>query len=168
MKTKYIQRSNRHVHLTEETAKKLNVHTDMELSPLMIDGQFSTNKFLEIPKLGKTRVLYPWREYDVLEVSMTEYFKLFKEYTDRRHSNQVEGARQILISEYNVSIPTVVVIPHMHMPKHLVCAVYKEFPLPLHVKLEESTVEDKCYIHVDQDQYNGLFNSWEHPNFKFV
>ena len=73
--------SNRHVHLTEETYKKLFGEEKLEVvKKLRQPGQFASNKFVTLingdRELQKVRVLGPLRKYNQVEISKTDSIRL--------------------------------------------------------------------------------------------
>lgn len=73
--------SNRHVHLTEDTYKKLFGEEKIEVvRELRQPGQFASDKFVTIKngdrQINKVRVLGPFRKYDQVEISRTDSYTL--------------------------------------------------------------------------------------------
>jgi propanediol utilization protein len=133
-----------------------------DLTPLSIVGEFATDLHVEHPVLGDVRVLYPWRAYDQLEVSMTEYFRLFDTVARRVDSGRAEGARQtnVFVGKLQVRVPVIVPRPHCHAPNYLTryeSELIQQCFCPWALTQQiSSTVGGRIVIHLDSDQYNAM------------
>jgi propanediol utilization protein len=153
-----IERSHRHVHLTERTAQTLFGDQELHLKPLSVLGEYVTDFYVNVPCLGKTRVLYPWRPYNQLEVAMSEYRRMMGHYTKRRNSGDVLDAAKVYTSDpYIVELPVIVPVPHVHTPSLELLEGLEGFPLDLDVRFNE-TVGGKAYVHLDNDAFNTAFD----------
>ena len=150
-----VERSHRHVHLSRRTAWTLFGDREPKLRALSVLGEYATDLEVSVAGLGKCKALWPWREYDQLEVSMSEYVKLFDCYTPRRVSGDVHAAREVLIATPRnaVEIPVIVPKAHVHAPRS---ACWRQlFPWALEFKQHE-TVDGRAFAHLDSDSFNAL------------
>ena len=98
--------SNRHVHLTEETYRKLFGDEPLNaVKYLKQPGQFASDKFVTLKnndrKIERVRVLGPFRSYDQVEISKTDSYAL-KLNPPIRNSGDVAYSEKItLVSDYN-------------------------------------------------------------------
>ena len=156
-----IDRSANHCHLTEEHLELLfGKNRLMQLKPLAIEGEFATDLKVTDEKGNSYTVLQPCREYSQIEVAMSDYYKLFKTYTERVSSGDVANAETLRvrgISTSLVDIPTIVVTPHVHINSELDVMLIPDlkFPFPLSVKINNTT-DLMSHIHLDTDQYAAL------------
>lgn len=149
-----IERSHRHIHLTEKTAELLfGLILPPVLLPLTVSGEYATNLQVSIPEIGTCKALYPWRPYNQLELAMSEYYRLFKVFAKRVMSGDHDNARTIVIGtgRGHVEVPVIVPAAHVHSPFRPVVP----FPLKLEVKLNE-TVDGLPHVHLDNDQFNAV------------
>ncbi len=100
--------SNRHIHLTEETYKKL--FKDEPLNPVKYlgqPGQFASDKFVTIKngdrKIDRVRVLGPLRKYDQIEISKTDSYTL-KLNPPIRNSSDVKDSSPITLATENAEL----------------------------------------------------------------
>lgn len=114
--------SNRHVHLTEETYKLLfdePLTIRNELSQL---GEFASNQTitLKTPKdvIENVRVLGPLRNYNQVEISKTDAFKLGLNPPVRRSGN-LEGSEQVTLvsakGEVHLDEGVIIAERHLHL-----------------------------------------------------
>lgn len=156
-----IERSHRHVHLTARTAEILFGDQGLHLTPLSVLGQYATDLYVHVPCLGKTRVLYPWRPYNQLEVSMSEYLRMIGHYTKRRESGDVGEAETVEIESCvkgsKATIPVIVPSAHVHTPDLSILEALEEFQLGLEVRFAP-TLDGNAYVHLDNDQFNAVID----------
>jgi len=165
-----VDRSANHCHLTLKNANALFSKGELdiiELKPLTISGEYSTNLKVVDPFGNKYTVLYPWRNYSQLEVAASDYYKMFKYYPKRVNSGDFTKASQLMINNANNPmsetrlVPVIVVKPHVHITKKedyddldfLVDSL--RFPFELEEKENEST-DGYSHIHLDTDQFAAI------------
>lgn len=154
-----IDRSANHCHLTQEHANILigKDISKMILKPLAIKGEYATNfkVFDTISGNGYT-IMYPFRSYSQIEVAMSDYYKLFKKYTTRVSSGDLEGAVKLPVLG-GISIPIIVVKAHVHVhtPTDLNEIYNLNFPFELDIK-ENETTDGLNHIHLDTDQFAAI------------
>ncbi|MBR3199156.1 MAG: phosphate propanoyltransferase [Bacilli bacterium] len=93
--------SNRHVHLTEKTYKKLFGEKPLEVAKkLRQPEQFASNRFVTIKteagEINKVRVVGPLRKYNQVEISKTDSY-LLKINPPIRESGNIKGSCPITI-----------------------------------------------------------------------
>ena len=156
-----VDGSANHCHLSEKDAhilfdKELD---NMILKPLAIAGEFATNLKVFDEKGNSYTVLYPWRSYSQLEVAMSNYYKLFGKYTQRRNSGDIEGALllDVTCTSASIDIPVIVAAAHVHIAQmsDLEELELLDFPFDLAVKQNQST-DGLSHIHLDTDQYAAI------------
>jgi putative phosphotransacetylase len=157
-----VERSANHIHLSEKdastflpTSKFLSDFKNL-FKPLSIKGEFNTTiKVYSDQTKEKYSLVYPFREYSQIEVAMSDYYKIFKCYTTRVNSGELEGARTIKV--HDMDIPIIVVKPHVHLHSwdqiHYFNAL--KFPFELSVK-QNQTTDGINRIHLDTDQYAAI------------
>lgn len=162
-----VERSHRHLHLSRATAEAWGfadaARDQLEFRELSVLGEYATIFKVEVPCLGPTTVLYPWRDEDVLEVAMSEYLRIHGEYAHRRNSNQLLGAKTVTLTHRHwlVEVPSIVVWPHAHGPELSVSSfdlrrrTVSQFPLELRYK-PGATRDNQIIVHLDNDQFNAL------------
>ena len=115
--------SNRHVHLTEETYKKLFGDEKLEVVKYIIQpGQFASNKFVTLVngdrQLDKVRILGPFRSYNQVEISKTDSIRL-KLDPPIRTSGDVKGSEAITLvngdKELFLEEGCIIADRHIHM-----------------------------------------------------
>lgn len=117
--------SNRHVHLTQETYKKL--FGEEPLNPvkyLVQPMQFASDKFVTIKngdrKIERVRVLGPFRKYDQVEISKTDSYTLKLNPPVRNSGDVKESAPITLVNEdteINLKEGCIIANRHIHMTK---------------------------------------------------
>lgn len=100
--------SNRHVHLTKEVYFGLFGKSELEKSrDLDQPGQFASTSYVTIKKgdrqIEKVRVLGPFRNYNQVEISRTDAYKL-KVNPPVRDSGDLEGSESITLIGPNGSV----------------------------------------------------------------
>ena len=117
--------SNRHVHLTEETYKKL--FGNQPLNPVKYlgqPGQFASDKFVTIKngdrKIDRVRVLGPFRKYNQVEISKTDSYVL-KVNPPVRNSGDVKDSEPITLASESAEVflneGCIIANRHIHMTK---------------------------------------------------
>jgi propanediol utilization protein len=117
-----IEECRRHVHLTEHAAQWLfNEPMDYGIKKVLnVGGEIATQARVKLPNGMRATVLKPFRAYDQMEVSESEYREIFgNNVTDRpRASGYHDGARWIEVtgtSNYPWAIPVIIAEPHIHI-----------------------------------------------------
>ena len=117
--------SNRHIHLTEETYKKIFGNEPLNVVKyLKQPGQFASDKFLTIKngerKIERVRVLGPFRKYDQVEISKTDSYTL-KLNPPIRNSGDVKNSSPITLATENKEIQLkegcIIANRHIHLTK---------------------------------------------------
>jgi propanediol utilization protein len=159
-----VERSANHIHLSEKDAAIifsdvngffLNDYIET-FKPLSIKGEYNTTIKVYSQEMDSTyTLLYPFREYSQIEVSMSDYYRRFKEYPKRVNSGELEGARTVYVR--GVEIPIIVVKPHVHLNKKYDIKYIKQlnFPFDLTIKVND-TIDGINRIHLDIDQYAAI------------
>lgn len=115
--------SNRHVHLTKETYKKLFGDEKLEIvKKLRQPGQYASNKLVTLKngdrELQKVRVLGPLRTYDQVEISRTDSIRL-KVNPPVRDSGDIKGSEAITIingdKEVHLKEGCIIANRHIHI-----------------------------------------------------
>lgn len=113
--------SNRHVHLTEETYKKLfGDETFSKRNDLVQPGEFASDKVVSIvtekSRIDNVRVLGPFRQYNQVEINRTDSYKLGVNPPICKSGN-LSKALAIVI-EYNgkrLLLDNALIIPNRHI-----------------------------------------------------
>ena len=153
--------SNRHVHLTEETYKKLFGEEKLEVvKELRQPGQFASNKFVTLKngerEIKHVRVLGPLRKYNQVEISKTDSFTL-KVNPPVRDSGNIEGSESITLvnedKEVHLEEGCIIANRHIHInPKEA-----KEYGLEgiekvrIKIEGEKAGIIDNVHIRVDEN-----------------
>lgn len=99
--------SNRHVHLTEETYKKLFDFPLTKRNDLNQIGQFAANETVDLISgdniIENVRIVGPFRSYNQVEISKTDAYKL-KLNPPVRTSGNVSGSEHITLRTEKASI----------------------------------------------------------------
>lgn len=159
-----IERSHRHIHLTEEAFTTLyGKNKEFRIGKaLSVMGEFATDLEVNIPIIGKCKLLWPLRSYNQLELSMAEYIRLFNEIPKRRMSGDLDDTRKVHVSWGNASVEVNVIVPYPHIHgdiKSLDDFVYSlKHPLAsLEYEFKPSqTIDSRLYMHLDNDSYNAV------------
>lgn len=115
--------SNRHVHLTEETYKKIFGTEPLNIvKKLKQPGQFASDKFVTIKngnkEISHVRVLGPFRNYNQIEISRTDSYTL-KINPPIRDSGDIEGSSPITLKtekgEINLDKGCIIATRHIHI-----------------------------------------------------
>ena len=168
--------SNRHVHLTEEVFKKLfgNVEID-QAKELTQPGQYASNFKVTIKTekgvIENVRVLGPYRNYNQVEISKTDAFKLGLN-PPVRNSGELENSESVTLIGTNgeVFVENCCIIParHIHITPEDVIKYGLEGKKTVKVKVntEKGGIMDNVYIkaasnsyfelHVDTDDGNAF------------
>ena len=153
--------SNRHVHLTEETYKKLFGEEKLEVvKELRQPGQFASNKFVTLKNEGReikhVRVLGPLRKYNQLEISKTDSFAL-KLNPPVRDSGDIKGSESITLvnedKEVNLEEGCIIANRHIHInpeeaKKYNLEGIEK---VKIKVEGEKAGILDNVHIRVDEN-----------------
>jgi putative phosphotransacetylase len=168
--------SNRHVHLTEEVFKKLfgDVEID-QAKELTQPGQYASNFKVTIKTekgvIENVRVLGPYRNYNQVEISKTDAFKLGLN-PPVRNSGALENSESVILIGTNgeVYVPNCCIIParHIHITPEDVIKYGLEGKKTVMVRIntEKGGIMDNVYIkaapnsyfelHVDTDDGNAF------------
>ena len=167
--------SNRHVHLTEESYKKLFGDAPLEcIKEINQPGQFSSNQKVTIKtdkdKMDNVRILGPLRVYNQVEISKTDAFKLGLN-PPVRDSGNLAGSEKITLIGPNgeLTLEEGCIIANRHI--HITPSQMKEFGFDgltkVKIKLngEKGGIIDNVYLkvaeasffelHIDTDDGNG-------------
>ncbi len=113
--------SNRHVHVTQEVYFKLFGTTKLEQDKeLDQPGQFASTSYVTIKKgdrqIEKVRVLGPFREYNQVEISRTDAYKL-KVNPPVRSSGDLNGSESITLigSKGSVDLKSGLILAQRHI-----------------------------------------------------
>ena len=153
--------SNRHVHLTEETYKKLFGEEKLEVvKELRQPGQFASNKFVTLKNEGReikhVRVLGPLRKYNQVEISKTDSFTL-KLNPPVRDSGDIKGSESITLvnedKEVNLEEGCIIANRHIHInpeeaKKYNLEGIEK---VKIKVEGEKAGILDNVHIRVDEN-----------------
>ena len=168
--------SNRHVHLTEKTYKKLFGDEPLNaVKNLKQPGQFASNKFVTIKngdrQIEKVRVLGPFRDYTQVEISKTDSYYL-KLNPPIRESGDLEGSCPIsLISDRcELKLDKGCIIANRHI--HITFDDMKKYgfdgkkKVKIRIKGEKGGIIDNVYfkvaenssfeLHLDTDDGNAF------------
>lgn len=115
--------SNRHVHLTKETFVKLFHHDEItKRNELNQIGEFASNFTITLKgekgEIENVRILGPFRDYDQVEISVTDSYKLGIKPPVRRSGELDNSSSLVLIGEAGeVKLDNGVIISerHVHM-----------------------------------------------------
>ena len=153
--------SNRHVHLTEETYKKLFGDEKLEVvKQLRQPGQFASNKFVTLKngdrEIKHVRVLGPLRKYNQVEISKTDSYTL-KVNPPVRDSGNIKNSEAItLVNEDKiVHLEEGCIIANRHI--HINPEEAKEYGLEgiekvkIKVEGEKAGILDNVHIRVDEN-----------------
>ena len=153
--------SNRHVHLTEETYKKLFGEEKLEVvKELRQPGQFASNKFVTLKNEGReikhVRVLGPLRKYNQVEISKTDSYTL-KLTPPVRDSGDIEGSEAITLvnEDKEVYLKEGCIIANRHI--HINPEEAKKYNLEnvekvkIKVEGEKAGILDNVHIRVDEN-----------------
>jgi propanediol utilization protein len=178
-----VQASGRHIHLTEESFKRL-FPTEYKyglftLKPLVIDGEYATNLHVEAMKDGKRMlftVMYPLRSYDQIEWSETDA-RYFKKPAVLRHSGDLKDAPFITVRgdsiQDSTAVRAIIAEPHIHIDAnhplvegltdkggHLTFIGEKGLMELSNIGIKVNSLpESGAVFHIDTDTYNGLHNT---------
>ncbi len=168
--------SNRHIHLTENTFKML-FGKDASLTKrndLNQPGEFASNEVLNIKTLKGTienvRVLGPFRDYNQVEITKTDAYKLGINPPVRKSGN-LKGSESVVVvgprGEMILNESTIIAERHIHMTKeyasmnnfidgslvNVIIDTVKPGTILAHIK-----VSDKAYLemHLDTDDANAF------------
>ena len=153
--------SNRHVHLTEETYKKLFGEEKLEVvKELRQPGQFASNKFVTLKngerEIKHVRVLGPLRKYNQVEISKTDSFTL-KLNPPVRDSGDIKGSESITLvnedKEVNLEEGCIIANRHIHInpeeaKKYNLEGIEK---VKIKVEGEKAGILDNVHIRVDEN-----------------
>lgn len=152
-----IDRSANHCHLSEADAHLIfgGEPNHVSLRPLAIEGEYATDLNIYDAPGNRYTVLYPWRKYSQIEVSMSDYYKLFGRYTRRRASGDLEGAKVLDIN--GVMIPVIVAEAHVHIAEPSDYELLRTLNFPFHLATKSNlTTDGLSHIHLDTDQYAAI------------
>lgn len=154
--------SNRHVHLTEETYKKLFKDEKLEaVKYLRQPGQFASNKFVTIKNgdrtIEKVRILGPFRDYDQVEISKTDSYHL-KLNPPIRSSGDIKDSEQITLATDYASVHLnegcIIANRHIHLTKEDMVKYNLKNKVKILIKGEKGGIIDNVYLKVAD---NSLF-----------
>lgn len=153
--------SNRHVHLTEETYKKLFGDEKLEIvKELRQPGQFASNKLVTLingdRELQKVRVLGPLRKYNQVEISKTDSIRL-KLNPPIRDSGDIKNSESITIvnGDKKVFLKEGCIIANRHI--HISPEEAKKYNLEnvkkvkIKVEGEKAGILENVHIRVDEN-----------------
>jgi len=167
--------SNRHVHLTKKTYEKLFGTTQIEnIKDLKQPGQYATNSFVTIKtdkdSIEKVRVLGPFRDYNQVEISKTDAYKLGLN-PPVRESGDLKNSEAITIvgpnSEVYLEEGCIIANRHIHILPEQITEYKLNGKDTVMVKLNGEKggiltnvslkVSDKSYfeLHLDTDDANA-------------
>lgn len=172
--------SNRHVHLTKETLELL-FGKDFELEvlkELSQKGQFASKQTVSIkgPKgeIENVRILGPVREYNQVEISKTDSFKLGVK-PPVRNSGDLTGSEKITIigpnNEIELTEGCIIATRHIHISFEELnkLGLKNNSTVSIKVKGEKGAILDNVYLkasdeatlelHLDTDDANGCLIS---------
>lgn len=153
--------SNRHVHLTEETYKKLFGDEKLEVvKQLRQPGQFASNKFVTLKngdrEIKHVRVLGPLRKYNQVEISKTDSYTLKVNPPVRDSGNLKDSEAITLVNEDKiVHLEEGCIIANRHI--HINPEEAKEYGLEgiekvkIKVEGEKAGILDNVHIRVDEN-----------------
>ena len=168
--------SNRHMHLTKETYQKLFDKDELEkIKDLNQPGEFASSDVVtiknEIGAIEKVRVLGPFRNYDQVEISRTDSYKL-KVNPPVRKSGNITGSEPITlvgpVGEVALSEGLIIANRHFHITSEMANELGIEDDQPFTVTVsntdKKGTFEvvakilDKAYfeVHIDTDDANAF------------
>lgn len=153
--------SNRHVHLTEETYKKLFGEEKLEVvKELRQPGQFASNKFVTLKngerEIKHVRVLGPLRKYNQVEISKTDSFTL-KVNPPVRDSGNIEGSESITLvnedKEVHLEEGCIIANRHIHINPEEAKKYNLENTKKVKIKIEgeKAGILENVYIRVDEN-----------------
>lgn len=170
--------SNRHVHLTEETYNKLFDFPITKRNDLGQIGQFAANETVDLVSgdnvIEKVRIVGPFRNYNQVEISKTDAYKL-KLNPPVRTSGDLAGSEHITLRTEKASITLdegcIIADRHVHFNtnEQEIYGVKDKDKLKLHILGQKrgtievfAKVSDDGYyeVHLDTDDANAfLLNS---------
>lgn len=168
--------SNRHVHLTKEVYFGLFGKSELEKDrDLDQPGQFASTSYVTIKKgdreLEKVRVLGPFRDYNQVEISQTDAYKL-KVNPPVRDSGDLEGSESITLIGPNgsVDLSSGLILARRHI--HITPEDMKKYgfeglkKVAILIKGEKGGIIDNIYfkvldvasltLHLDTDEGNAF------------
>ena len=168
--------SNRHVHLTKEVYYGLFGKSELEKDrDLDQPGQFASTSYVTIKKgdreLEKVRVLGPFRDYNQVEISQTDAYKL-KVNPPVRDSGDLEGSESITLIGPNgsVDLSSGLILARRHI--HITPEDMKKYgfeglkKVAVLIKGEKGGIIDNIYfkvldiasltLHLDTDEGNAF------------
>ncbi len=168
--------SNRHVHLTKEVYFGLFGKSELEKDrDLDQPGQFASTSYVTIKKgdreLEKVRVLGPFRDYNQVEISQTDAYKL-KVNPPVRDSGDLEGSESITLIGPNgsVDLSSGLILARRHI--HITPEDMKKYgfeglkKVAVLIKGEKGGIIDNIYfkvldiasltLHLDTDEGNAF------------
>ncbi|MBR3229269.1 MAG: phosphate propanoyltransferase [Bacilli bacterium] len=153
--------SNRHVHLTEETYKKLFKEEKLEVvKELRQPGQFASNKFVTLKngdrEIKHVRVLGPLRKYNQVEISRTDSYAL-KVNPPVRDSGDIKDSEAITLvnEDKEVYLEEGCIIANRHI--HINPKETKEYGLEgiekvkIKIEGEKAGILENVHIRVDEN-----------------
>ena len=157
-----VERSANHAHLTEQDALAIFGEAcflpNLTLKPLAIVGEYATNLKVVDVKGNSYTVVYPWRKSSQIEVAQSDYYKMFKTYTNRVDSGDIGGAKHVEVAGAGgLTLPVLVVRAHIHIDPSagIISPDELDFIFPLAMKVHE-TIDGVARIHLDTDQYAAI------------
>ena len=151
--------SNRHCHLTKDVYQKLFGKEDLTyLRPLKQGGQYASAETLTIkgPKgsIDRVRVLGPLRDYNQVEVSKTDCYKLGID-APMRKSGHLDGAADItLVGPLGEVCVPVAIIANRHI--HISPEDAKKLGVVDDEAQFKVTPDGFFELHLDTDDANGF------------
>ena len=153
--------SNRHVHLTEETYKKLFGDEKLEVvKELRQPGQFASNKFVTLKngerEIKHVRVLGPLRKYNQIEISKTDSFTL-KLNPPVRNSGDIKDSEAITLvnedKEVHLNEGCIIANRHIHINPEEAKKYNLENTQKVKIKVEgeKAGILENVYIRVNEN-----------------
>lgn len=170
--------SNRHVHLTEESYKKLFGDTPLEsIKELTQPGQFSSNQkvILKTAKstIDNVRILGPLRNYNQIEISKTDAFKLGVN-PPVRNSGDLAASEKITLvgpmGEVDLDEGCIIATRHIHITPDQMNEFGFTGVTKVKVKLngEKGGIIDNVYLKVDKESFFELHIDTDDANSHLV
>ena len=170
--------SNRHVHLTEESYKKLFGDAQLEcIKELNQPGQFSSNQKLTIKtkkdEIENVRILGPLRLYNQIEISKTDAFKLGLK-PPVRNSGDLAGSEKITLVGPNGEIMLeegcIIATRHIHISPSQMQEFGFDGLTKVKVKLngEKGGIIDNVYFKISEKSFFELHIDTDDGNAHLV
>jgi len=111
-----IEISGRHIHLSKKDYFKLFDEPMKIVKELSQEGEFASDKFVELESVGNVRVLGPFRDSSQLEITLTDSWKLKKQ-IQLRLSGDLDFASKLVIKtrKAQIEVSTIIAMRHLHI-----------------------------------------------------